>query len=77
MNHPTGVDPPADNAARCYQYTTSDEDENRPALTTDERVADKRPMAVETSPAETTPIGTVPGPMPGQGTSGSRAPKRR
>jgi len=26
MDHPAGVDPPADNAARCPQYTSSDED---------------------------------------------------
>ena len=76
MDHPIGVDPPADNAARCYQYTSSDEDENRLVPTTDDRVAGKRPMAVEPSPAEATPIGAIPGPVPGQGTLGSRAPKR-
>jgi len=76
MDHPTGVDPLAYNSARCYQYTSSDEDENRPAPTTDDIVAGKRPMAVEPSPVETAPIGAVPGPVPSQGTSGSRAPKR-
>ena len=45
MEHPVGVDPPMDNAARCYQYTSSDEDDDLPAPTTDDRVAGKRPMA--------------------------------
>jgi len=42
MDHPTRVDLPADNVARCYQYTSSDEDQNRSAPTTDDRVAGKR-----------------------------------
>ena len=41
MEHPTRVDLPADNAARCYRYTSSNEDDNRPAPTTDDRVAGK------------------------------------
>ena len=49
MEHPAGVDPPADNDAQCYRYTSSDKDENRTAPTTDDRVASKRPMAVEPS----------------------------
>jgi len=65
MDHPTGVDPPADNVARCYQYTSSDEDENRPALTTDDRVAGKRLMAVEQSSAEAIPAGTTADPSMG------------
>ena len=78
MEHPAGVDPPADNVARCDRYTSSDEEENRPAPTTDDRVAGKRPMAMEPSPAEAAPAGAAAGPVMGQGsTSGSRAPKRR
>jgi hypothetical protein len=29
MEHPMGVDLPMDNAARCYRYTSSDEDANQ------------------------------------------------
>ena len=77
MEHPAGVDPPADDAARCDRYTSSDEEENQPAPTTDDRVAGKRPLAVEPSPAETAPTGAAAGPVMGQGsTSSSRAPKR-
>ena len=76
MDHPAGVDPSADNAVRCYQYTSSDEDQNRPALTTDDRVAGKRPMAVEPSSAEAIPAGTAADPLTGQGST-SQAPKRR
>ena len=75
MDHPTGVDPPADNAAWCYQYTSSDEDQSRPALTIDDRVAGKRPMAAEPSSAEAVPAGTAADPLMGQGST-SRAPKR-
>ena len=75
MDHPTGVDPPANNAARCYQYTISEEDQNRPARTTDDRVAGKRPMAVEPSSAETVPAGTATDPSMGKGST-SQAPKR-
>ena len=35
MEHPERVDPPMDNAARCYQYTSSDEDDGRPVPTVD------------------------------------------
>jgi len=78
MEHPAGVDPPADNAARCYRHTSSDEEENRSAPTTNDRVAVKRPMAVGTSPAQAAPAGATLGPVRGQGsTSKSRAPKHR
>ena len=73
MEQPAGVDPPADNAARCPQYTSTDEDQNRPALTMDDRVAGKRPMAVEPSPTEAIPAGTAADPSMGQGSS-SHAP---
>ena len=65
MDHPAGVDPPADNAARCLQYTSSDEDQRHRAPTADDRVSGKRPMAVEPSPTEAMPAET------------SHAPKRR
>jgi len=58
MDHPAGVDPPADNATRCLQHTSSEEDQNRPAPTTEDRVAGKRPMAVEPSPTEAMPTET-------------------
>jgi hypothetical protein len=76
MDHPAGVDPPVDNAARCLQYTSSDEDQSRPASTTDDRVAGKRPMAVEPSSTEAIPAGTAADPSMGQGST-SHAPKRR
>ena len=69
MDHPTGVDPPADNAARCYQYTSSDEDQSRLAPTTDDRVVGKRPMAVEPSSAEAVPARTAADPLMGQGST--------
>jgi len=47
MDQPAGVDPLAEDAARCFQYTSSDEYQRRPAPTMDDRVAGKRPMAVE------------------------------
>ena len=76
MDHPAGVDPPADNAARCLQYTSRDEDQNRPAPNTDDRVAGKRPMTVEPSSTEAIPVGTAADPSMGQGLT-SHAPKRR
>ena len=76
MDHPAGVDPPVDNAARCLQYTSSDKDQRRPASTTDDRVAGKRPMAVEPSSTEAIPAGTAAEPSMGQGST-SHAPKRR
>jgi len=76
MDHPAGVDPPADNVARCLQYTSSDEDQSRPTPTTDDRVAGKRPMAVEPSPTEAIPTGAATDPSMGQGST-SHAPKRR
>ena len=65
MDQPAGVDPAVDDAARCPQYTSSEEEQNRPAPTTEDRVAGKRPMAVEPSPIEALPGET------------SQAPKRR
>jgi len=76
MDHPVGVDPPVDNAARCFQYTSSDEDQSCPASTIDDRVAGKRPMAVEPSSTEPIPAGTATDPSMGQGST-SHAPKRR
>ena len=65
MENPAGVDPPEDNAARCPQYTSSEEEQNRPAPTTEDRVAGKRPLVADPSPAETLPA------------ESSLAPKRR
>ena len=76
MDHPVGVDPLADNAARCLQYTSSDEDQSCPAPTVEERVAGKRPMAVEPSPTEAIPAETAADPSMGQGST-SHAPKHR
>jgi len=76
MDHPARVDPPVDNAARCLQYTSSDEDQSCPVSTTDERVAGKRPMAVEPSSTEAIPAGTAVDPSMGQGST-SHAPKHR
>ena len=78
MEHPAGMDPLVDDAARCDRYTSSDEWENRPVLTTDDWVDGKRPMAVEPSPPGAAPTGAVVGPVMGQGSiSDSRAPKCR
>jgi len=65
MDHPARVDPPANNVARCLQYTSNDEDQSRPAPTTDDRVAGKRPMAVEPSLMEAIPTGTATDPSMG------------
>jgi len=76
MEHPAGMDPLVDDTARCDQYTSSDEGEDRPVPTTDDRVAGQRPMAVEPSPAGAAPSGAAAGSVMGQGsTSDSRAPK--
>jgi len=77
MDHPAGVDPPADDAARCPQYTSSDEDQSHPAPTMDDRVARKRPMAVEPSPTEAIPAGTAADPSMGQGTTSHDHKRRR
>jgi len=55
MENPAGVDPPGDDAAQCPQYTSSEEEQNRPAPTTEDRVAGKRPLVADPSPAETLP----------------------
>jgi len=65
MENPAGVDPPEDNAARCPQYTSSEEEQYCPAPTTDDRVAGKRPLVADPSPAEMLPA------------ESSQAPKRR
>jgi len=65
MENPAGMDPPEGDAARCSQYTSSEEEQNRPASTTEDRVAGKRPIAVDPSPVEALPAET------------SQAPKRR
>jgi len=65
MENPAGEDPPEDDAARCTRYTSSEEEQNHPALTTEDRVAGKRPMAADPSPAASLP------------TESSQAPKRR
>jgi len=52
MENPAGMDPPEGDAAWCPQYTSSEEEQNRPAPITEDRVAGKRPMSVDPSPAE-------------------------
>ena len=76
MEHPARVDPSADDATRCLQYTSSNEDWGRPAPTTEDKVARKRPMPVEPSPTEANPAGTAVDPLMGQGST-SQALKRR
>jgi len=46
------MDPPEDDAARCPQYTSSEEEQNRLAPTTEDRVAGKRPLVTDPSLAE-------------------------
>jgi len=65
MKNPARMDPPEGDAAWCPQYTSSEEEQNRPAPTTEDREVGKRPMAVDPSPAETLLAET------------SQAPKRR
>jgi len=65
MENPVGEDPPEDDAARCARYTSSEEEQARPASTTEDRVAGKRPMAADPSPAEALSA------------ESSQAPKRR
>ena len=65
MENPAGVDPPEDDAAECARYTSSEEEQNHPAPTTEDRVAGKRPLAADPSPAEALPA------------ESSQAPKRR
>ena len=65
MENPTGIDPPEGDAARCPQYTSSEEEHNHPAPTTEDRVAGKRPLVVDPYPAEALPA------------ESSQAPKRR
>jgi hypothetical protein len=65
MENPTGMDPPEDDAGECPRYTSSEEEQNRPALTIEDRVAGKRPLVADPSPAETLPA------------ESSKAPKRR
>ncbi|XP_021319261.1 uncharacterized protein LOC110436481 [Sorghum bicolor] len=50
MENPTGEDPPVEDAARCDRYTSSEEEQARPAPTTEERVAGKRPAASDINP---------------------------
>jgi len=64
MENPAGVDLPEGDAARCPQYTSSEEEHNRPAPTTEDRAAGKRPLAVDPPPAEALPA------------ESSQAPKR-
>jgi len=64
MENPAGEDPSEEDAARCTRYTSSEEEQARPVSTTEERVAGKRPMAADPSPAPTLPA------------ESSRAPKR-
>ena len=65
MEDPAREDPPIEDAARCDRYTRSEEDQARPIPTTEERVAGKRPMAMDPSPAATLPA------------ESNQAPKRR
>jgi len=58
MENPAGMDPSEGVAARCPQYTSSEEEQNHPAPTTEDRVAGKRPMALDPSPAEALPAET-------------------
>jgi len=64
MENPAGEDPPEDDAARCARYTSSEEEQARPVPTTKERVAGKRPLVADPSPAPTLPA------------ESSQAPKR-
>ena len=64
MENPAGEEPPEEDA-RCTRYTSSEEDQARPIPTIEERVAGKRPMAADPSPAATLPA------------ESSQAPKRR
>ena len=72
MEHQMGVDPPMENAARCYRYTSSDDDADQVVLTTNERVRGKRLVAEMSSRAGGAPSESAQGPSSSQG-SASRA----
>jgi len=65
MVNPAGEDPPEDDATRCARYTSSEEEHNHLASTTKDRVAGKRPLAADPSPAAMLPA------------ESSQAPKHR
>jgi len=65
MENPAGIGSPEGDVARCSQYTSSEEEQNRATPTTEDTVAGKRPIVVDPSPAEALPAET------------SQAPKRR
>ena len=65
IENPAGMDPPQGDTARCPQYTSSEEEQDRHAPTTEDRVAGKRPLVVDPSSAEALPA------------ESSQAPKRR
>jgi len=65
MENPAGMDPPEEDAAECPRYTSSEEEQNRHTPTTEDRVAGKRPLVADPSPAETLPA------------ESSKAPKHR
>ena len=52
MENPAGEDLLEDDTTRCTRYTSSEEEQTHPAPTTEDRVAGKRPMAADPSPAE-------------------------
>jgi len=58
MENPAGMDPPKGDAAPCPQYTSSEEEQNCPAPATEDRVAGKRLMEVDPTPAEALPVET-------------------
>ena len=41
MENPAGMDPPEGDAARCPQYTSSEEEQSRPTPSTEDRVGGK------------------------------------
>jgi len=55
MENPAGEDPPEDDAVRGTRYSSSEEEQAHPAPTTEDRVAGKRPLAADPSPAATLP----------------------
>jgi hypothetical protein len=78
MEDPVGVDPPMDNIDWCYRYTSSDEDDDHLAPTTDDWVTGKRLMARGLSRVVVVLTESVQGPSSSQGsTAGIRAPKHR
>jgi len=78
MEHLVGVDLLMENVARCYQYTSSDDDPDQLALTGEDWGAGKRPMSSRPLCGGDAPSETAQGPLTTPSSPvGAPAPKHR